>query len=251
MNTLRYQPGRGFTLIELLVVISIIALLVAMLLPVLSSARDAARAIQCGTQLKQLHLATTLYATDHEQWIPYFFEGNGTAATSVNPSELAGFVNWYERLAGTYGGATYITSGTGDPDSVYYCPFAADEVGFDINSASSTYALNEHLYGSRRSTGAWRWQREPSQMEPQLSDTILFADAPFPISGGTAEHRDVFSQDVASQFRRPYVFDANGKPRDGLHAGSIQTASIDGHVEAFNDWNTPEVVERVDTQVVD
>jgi prepilin-type N-terminal cleavage/methylation domain-containing protein/prepilin-type processing-associated H-X9-DG protein len=54
----------GFTLIELLVVISIIALLIAILLPSLSKARAAARRIQCGTQEKQILFAFRLYLND-------------------------------------------------------------------------------------------------------------------------------------------------------------------------------------------
>ena len=61
----------GFTLIELLVVISIVALLIAILLPALSKARDTALALQCSANERQVGIAIFAYAADHEEFLPY------------------------------------------------------------------------------------------------------------------------------------------------------------------------------------
>ncbi|MEM6748863.1 MAG: type II secretion system protein [Planctomycetota bacterium] len=70
-HTFRPRRPRGFTLIELLVVIAIIALLIGILLPALSAARDAARLTKCLANMQQIGTASQAFAVDYDGRLPY------------------------------------------------------------------------------------------------------------------------------------------------------------------------------------
>src|SRR5690242_21922832 len=60
----------GFTLVELLVVIGIIALLIGILMPALSKARESARQVQCLSNIRQLSTAVISFTAEHKGWMP-------------------------------------------------------------------------------------------------------------------------------------------------------------------------------------
>jgi prepilin-type N-terminal cleavage/methylation domain-containing protein/prepilin-type processing-associated H-X9-DG protein len=66
----RFSPALGFTLIELLVVIAIIAILAAILFPVFSQAKAAAKSIACLSNTKNIGLATQIYVQDYDFYYP-------------------------------------------------------------------------------------------------------------------------------------------------------------------------------------
>ncbi len=122
---------KGFTLIELLVVIAIIAMLMAILMPALSKVKKIAARVVCGTNLKGLGTAQTVYANDYDD--EYTVQGQRGSHTWAEYTD--GFQNptqdWSTDMNITIGASLYLLVREADvsPKS-FVCP-SSDETEYD------------------------------------------------------------------------------------------------------------------------
>ena len=151
----------GFTLIELLVVISIIALLIAILLPALGKARDHAKQISCAASLKQISNAAFMYIDDHNGLV---FPGRFRMETSGSKPS---FYSWFEREG-------YLTT------SGRFCPEQTNSPYYVGNGliVKSDYDWYEGAYSAKTLREEWVFLRDVVQpqnkvmtFEPRVSNS--------------------------------------------------------------------------------
>ncbi|MFP4027326.1 MAG: prepilin-type N-terminal cleavage/methylation domain-containing protein [Candidatus Brocadiia bacterium] len=119
----QFRWPRAFTLIELLVVIAIIAILAAMLMPALESARDAALTSRCQGQLRQIGQATYFYAHDHNGYLATIGDAFGTSPGGDRGSGVLG-----EYLA--CDPAPHRTERDDFSNAIAYCPAYSQRLDF-------------------------------------------------------------------------------------------------------------------------
>lgn len=202
---------RAFTLIELLTVITIIAILSAILIPVIGAMREKSRTAMCESNLRQIGLAFSTYQTDHKGYWPAIGDQTGgpTVVTPWFKSDLFLYLSGgipfesygFVKKGNAAGVAPY-------NNSPLYCP----EV--DPSSFDKPYGVN-----------AWVWRGQFQKPISALSvakpaQTMLAADK----IGA-----------VFSYIDGPTSTNPNTQAGlSGRHSGSTNVLYCDGHVESLN-----------------
>lgn len=126
-----HRSWHGFTLVELLVVISVIAMLMGILVPVLSRARQSAYRVACMSNLRQIGVAIQIYRDEHGQKFPLARYMPAPFISMVDDPPLP------DALRANQKGET----------EVYRCP--GDKVVYDVcqEDARTSYAYNAELAG--------------------------------------------------------------------------------------------------------
>lgn len=254
----------GFTLIELLVVISIIALLIAILLPALGAARRSAQTIQCASNNRQMAIASLSFEADNQGYIPIAGKLWNLTPQQVpqlqvdrqgNPMTLVAILAEYMDMG--FDKSTTVALGQDQQDlgrmQPFLCPLQSEvptnalylqfvPTGYAAPRSALSFGFNEALFGNK--TGSDRIGGNINRVK-DTSRVMLFGDAkPRNQSGFTTdwitfpnrEGQNGFDESLDRLYTSGYTaFDLE------RHQGNMNISFLDGHGETAQ----PESFEQV------
>ncbi|MBU0677429.1 MAG: type II secretion system GspH family protein [Verrucomicrobia bacterium] len=160
------KKRRGFTLIELLVVIGIIALLAAILTPIVGSALEKGRRTACRNNLKQIGLAMLMYAGDCDGWLPLHVEKSAEqwpcGETPDYPLDSQYPLTWTAKLLNNL---DYVT----DP-LLWICPSDKRDFNVDVKPADDIDNITQINISYMFIAGHYLDSRERPSMAPVMAD---------------------------------------------------------------------------------
>ncbi|HEU6448032.1 MAG TPA: DUF1559 domain-containing protein [Verrucomicrobiae bacterium] len=198
------ETRSGFTLIELLVVIAIIAILAAMLLPVLAAAKEKAKRTQCLSNLKQIGTGFIMYAGDYEDYFPS--GAYNTGWQDINPFQLSDNLLAAASELGFRTNSIDTTVGYSTGVTAWTCPNRPTLPAPNQWPNPSTWAIGYGIY-----CGLTNWYFGATAYHPPISCS--------PIKGSTSKPSWCMAADLVINMGTPtpYVWgDPTKQPNDGL-----------------------------------